>query len=131
MADKGLEALGLEPSLTVTDVSASIRFYRDGVGFTVVDEMKGEDGVVVGARFKAGSARLGISQDDFSKGRDRVKGIGVRFWIETEQDLETIAKRVKDAGFDVDHGPAALPWGPLALALTDPDGYKVTITLPE
>ncbi|MEJ7758274.1 MAG: VOC family protein [Gemmatimonadaceae bacterium] len=78
MTEEALKARGLEPSLTVNDVDQSIRFYRDGLGFNVKEEMKGDDGKVLGARFEAGNARLGISQDDFSKGRDRAKGIGVR-----------------------------------------------------
>jgi len=131
MTDNALNGRGLEPSLTVNDVEQSVRFYRDGLGFTVVDEMKDDSGKVVGARFKAGAARLGLSQDDFSKGRDRLKGVGVRLWIETDQDLEALAKRAKDSGITLDNGPAPLPWGPVAFAITDPDGYKLTITAPE
>jgi len=131
MTENMLKARGLEPSLTVNDVDQSIRFYRDGLGFTVSDEMKDDQGKVQGVRFQAGAARLGISQDDFSKGRDRTKGIGVRLWIETEQDLEALAKRATDFGITLDHGPAPLPWGPIAFAVTDPDGYKLTITHPE
>jgi len=131
MTEDTLRARGLEPSLTVNDVDQSIRFYRDGLGFTVSDEMKDDQGKVQGARFQAGAARLGISQDDFSKGRDRLKGIGVRLWIETEQDLEALAKRAREFGITLDNGPGPLPWGPIAFAVTDPDGYKLTITQPE
>ena len=131
MTDNALNGRGLEPSLTVNDVEQSVRFYRDGLGFTVVDEMKDDSGKVVGARFKAGAARLGLSQDDFSKGRDRAKGIGVRLWIETEQDIEALAKHATSSGIKLDNGPAPLPWGPIAFAVTDPDGYKLTITAPE
>lgn len=131
MVEGALKASGMEPSLTVNDVAASITFYRAGLGFTVKEEMKDDQGVVAGVRLEAGSVRLGISQDDFSKGRDRVKGTGVRFWIETDQDLEAIAKRAKAAGVKIDHGPAPLPWGPVALAVTDPDGYKLTFLEPQ
>lgn len=126
-----LKARGLEPSLTVSDVEKSIRFYRDGLGFTVAEEMKDDSGKLAGVRLKAGSARLGLSQDDFSKGRDRVKGTGVRFWIETDEDLEVLAKRATDSGITLDHGPGPLPWGQIAFAVTDPDGYKLTILQPE
>lgn len=50
MAGEGLKARGLEPSLTVNDVAQSIRFYRDGLGFNVSEEMKGDDRTVVGVR---------------------------------------------------------------------------------
>lgn len=131
MAEESLKARGLEPSLTVNDVDKSIGFYRDGLGFTVKEEMKDEAGKVLGVRFEGGGARLGISQDDFSKGRDRVKGTGVRLWLTTDQDIEALAKRAVDSGITLDNGPAPLPWGPIAFAVTDPDGYKLTITQPE
>ena len=131
MAEESLKARGLEPSLTVNDVDKSISFYRDGLGFTVKEEMKDEAGKLLGVRFEAGGARLGLSQDDFSKGRDRVKGTGVRLWLTTDQDIEALAKRAADSGITLDNGPAPLPWGPIAFAVTDPDGYKLTITQPE
>jgi catechol 2,3-dioxygenase-like lactoylglutathione lyase family enzyme len=114
------------PVFTVNDVSLSLRFYTEGLGFEIVD--KGEaDGKLTYAALKAGDARLGITQDDFAKGKNRVKGVGVRTWLETKQDLAVLAKRVKAAGFTLDNEPAPLPWGPLAFAVSDPDGYKITV----
>jgi catechol 2,3-dioxygenase-like lactoylglutathione lyase family enzyme len=132
MAKETLKARGMMPSLTVSDVAASKRFYVDGLGFTVKDEWKDDKGLVQGYMLNAGSssAGLGIGQDDFAKGRDRVKGIGIRLWIETDQDLSAIASSVKAAGFKLDGEPAKLQWGKMAFAVTDPDGYKITITEP-
>ena len=76
---------------------------------------------------KAGNTMLGIGQDDFAKGRDRSKGVGVRFWLQTEQDLVALADRAKAAGLKLDADPAPLPWGPMAFALADPDGFLITI----
>lgn len=132
MAKDTLKARGIFPSLTVNDIAVSKRFYVDGLGFAVKDEWKDDKGKVLGYMLNAGSAAsgLGIGQDDFAKGRDRVKGIGVRFWIETDQDLEAIAKSVKAAGFKLDSEPAKLEWGKMAFSVSDPDGYKVTVTEP-
>jgi catechol 2,3-dioxygenase-like lactoylglutathione lyase family enzyme len=132
MAREPLKASGVFPSLTVSDIAASRRFYVDGLGFSVKDEWKDDKGTVMGYMLNAGSAAsgLGIGQDDFAKGRDRVKGTGVRFWIETGQDLEAIAKGVKAAGFKLDSEPAKLQWGKMAFAVSDLDGYKLTITEP-
>lgn len=132
MAKDTLKARGIFPSLTVSDVAASRRFYVDGLGFSAKDEWKDDKGTVMGYMLNAGGASsgLGIGQDDFAKGRDRVKGIGIRLWIETDQDLETIAKSVKAAGFKLDSEPAKLQWGKMAFAVSDPDGYKLTITEP-
>jgi uncharacterized glyoxalase superfamily protein PhnB len=75
----------------------------------------------------AGEAKLGISQDDFSKGRNRVKGVGMSFYLETDQDIEELADRVKAAGIQLEKGPGPLSWGPMAFTVVDPDGFKITI----
>ena len=115
----------LEPSLTVNDVERSLAFYRDVLGFTVSDRWE-DEGKLLGAMLVAGAVSIGISQDDFSKGRDRVKGIGFRLWSYTVQDLEALATAIRARGGKVD-GPAELPWGGRALTVTDPDGYKLSI----
>jgi uncharacterized glyoxalase superfamily protein PhnB len=127
MTTATLQARSLTPSLTVNDFKRSLRFYTEGLGFAVEDEYEVE-GEVRGAMLAAGEARLGLSQDDFSKGRDRVKGVGMRLHLETDQDLNTLAQHAKGAGIPLDSEPAPLPWGPLGFSLTDPDGYKLTIS---
>jgi uncharacterized glyoxalase superfamily protein PhnB len=125
-----LQAKGLVPSVTANDLTKSLRFYTEGLGFVIQEEWK-DEGVLKGAMLEAGKAMLGISQDDFGKGRDRVKGVGMRLHIETDQDIETLARQVKEAGFTLDSEPAKLPWGPVGFSLTDPDGFKVTVSKPE
>lgn len=129
MATTTLQAGKLTPTLTANDVLKSLRFY-EGLGFAVTDRME-EDGKLLGVMLEAGKASLGISQDDFSKGRDRVKGVGMRLYVETDQDLEAMAEQAKSAGITLDSGPAPLPWGTLAFTVTDPDGFKLTIMNPE
>lgn len=114
---------------TVNDLAKSITFYADGLGFSVGEEYKDGD-VVHGVMLDAGGHGLGISQDDFAKGRDRKKGVGMRLYIETDQDIEAIAKQAKAAGITLNEGPGPLPWGPMGLTVTDPDGFKITIANP-
>lgn len=132
MPNANLKARTLTPSLTVSDLTRSKQFYVDGLGFSVLQEWKDDKGHVQGYMLSAGSetSGLGIGQDDFAKGRDRVKGVGMRIWIETDQDIEAIAKGMKGAGFKLDSEPAPLPWGPVGFMVTDPDGYKLTVTKP-
>ena len=40
---------------------------------------------------------MGLSQDDWKKGRDRIKGVGFRLWIGTGQDLDAVAARAPTA----------------------------------
>jgi lactoylglutathione lyase len=130
MTSATLQVRSLAPSLTVNDLKRSIRFYTEGLGFAVDEEMK-EDGKVLGVMLQAGETHLGLSQDDFAKGRDRVKGIGMRLYFETDQDVATLAKQAKGAGIPLDSEAGPLPWGPMGFTVTDPDGFKLTIANPE
>jgi uncharacterized glyoxalase superfamily protein PhnB len=125
-----LQAKSLVPTMTVNDLNASLRFYRDGLGFAVKEEMN-EEGKLLGVMLDAGKAVLGLSQDDFAKGRDRKKGIGMRIYIDTDQNIEELARQAKSAGVTTIDGPAPLPWGPMGFTVTDPDGFKLTISNPQ
>jgi lactoylglutathione lyase len=124
-----LQVRTLVPTLTVNDLKKSIQFYRDGLGFAVGEEMK-DEGELKGVMIEAGGASLGLSQDDFGKGRDRVKGVGMRLYFQTDQDIEALAQQAKAAGITLDEGPGPLPWGPIGFTVTDPDGFKLTVTKP-
>ena len=126
MSHPALDAIKLTPNITATDLEKSIRFYTDGLGFEIVDRHEA-DGVLRYVTLKAGNASLGIGRDDFAKGRDRVKGVGLRLWMTTRQDIKALAARAKSAGISLDGEPAPLPWGPMAFAVSDPDGFKITI----
>ena len=125
-ATAGLNALGQATNFTVNDLSKSIRFYTEGLGFEIHEKHE-SDGQLRFVMLKAGAAQLGLGQDDFAKGRDRVKGAGLRVWITTSQDVQELAERAKAAGITLDSGPEELPWGGMAFAVTDPDGFKVSI----
>jgi len=129
MTTTTLQARSLVISLTVSDLPRSTRLYTEGLGFNLQEEYKME-GNVVGVMLESGDASLMLSQDDFAKGRDRVKGTGVRLYLETEQDLQALARQAKAAGLSVEGDPAPLGWGPMGFSLTDPDGFKVTVSGP-
>lgn len=126
MSAAPLKARSIFPAITTSDIKKSIHFYVDGLGFEIIDRHE-TDGVIRFVMLKAGEAMLGLGQDDFAKGKDRVKGVGQRLWISTTQDLTELASRVKTAGITLDSEPAKLSWGPLGFALTDPDGFMITI----
>ena len=52
------------------------------------------------------------------------------FWINTTPDITGVAALASAAGVKIDEGPKPLPWGPMAFAVTDPDGFKITVTNP-
>ncbi len=113
--------------LTVSDLQKSIAWYRDVAGFHV-GELWRENGEVRGAEVMAGAARLFLGQDDWAKGRDRKKGEGIRLHLTTAQSVDEIASGIKQRGGKLDSEPADMSWGPRTFALSDPDGFKLTIS---
>ena len=121
-----LRLRSIAPGLTVNDLTRSIAFYTDVLGFFVSERWTGNDGVLRGVMLKAGVSEIGLSQDDWARGRDRKKGVGVRLWCETVQNVDALATRIKTAGHALTEEPKDQPWG-RSFALDDPDGYHLTI----
>ena len=118
---------GVMPAITVSDLGASIAWYRDVMGFVVAREIEHE-GQRVGAMMSAGSVQFMLGQDDFAKGRDRPKGIGFRLYCVSEQDIDELAAGIKARGGTLDQEPTDQPWGARDFAVSDPDGFKITIS---
>ena len=121
-----LRLRSLVPSVTVRDLEVSLAWYRDVVGFHV-QEAHEHDGKVRGYTLVAGTEHLLIGQDDGAKGLDRVKGLGMRFYLESVRDVDQIAADIKARGGTLASEPADMPWGPRAFDLVDPDGFRFTI----
>jgi uncharacterized glyoxalase superfamily protein PhnB len=121
-----LRAKTISPSLTVNDLEQSVKFF-EGLGFTIEDRWE-EQGKLLGVMLRAGDASIGLSQDDWKKGRDRQKGVGMRLFIGTKQDIDQIASRAKTAGVKLDSEPHDTEWKTRAFDVTEPSGFKVTIS---
>ena len=115
------------PAITVNDLDASLAFYRDLLGFTVKEQWE-RDGKVAGAALVAGSAHFMLQQDDWEKGRDRPKGVAIRFWLTSSRPVDELAADVRARGGAFESEPADLPWGGRAFSVVDPDGFHLTIT---
>lgn len=119
-------AKSIAPSLTANDVDRSIRFY-EGLGFAIEERWE-DEGKLLGVMMRAGDVQIGLSQDDWQKGRDRVKGQGMRIFISTTQDVDQLASAAKAAGIVLDGEPHDTPWGSRVFETTDPDGFKITVS---
>jgi len=115
-----------EPTFTVNDLERSVRFYTDVLGFIVGDRWT-EDGQLKGVLLRAGASSLGLSQDDWSKGRDRKKGVGLSIWCQTEQDIDALAGRIKAAGGRLTEEPKDEQGVGRSLAVDDPDGFRLRL----
>ncbi|MFI5207761.1 MAG: VOC family protein [Gemmatimonadales bacterium] len=114
------------PGFTVNDLQRSLAFYRDVLGFHAGEPWI-DGGKLMGIEMKAGTVAFYLGQDDFKKGRDRVKGVGLRIYCATTEDVDALAARIKARGGVLDHDPQTQPWGSRDFGITDPDGYKITI----
>ena len=94
---EGVQISAIVPTLTVDDLQKSIAFY-EALGFTINERWE-DKGTLLGVMLRAGKTEIGLNQDDWKKGRDRQKGIGVRLSIATTPgNVDELARRVRNAG---------------------------------
>lgn len=113
------------PTLTVDDLQKSIGFY-EALGFTIAERWE-ESGTLLGVMMRAGRTEIGLNQDDWKKGRDREKGVGVRLSISTPGSVDDMAKRMKEAGITLKSEPHATEWDSRAFEVSDPTGFLLTV----
>ena len=114
------------PSLTVNDARTSVDWYCNVLGFTTKQTWE-RDGVFRGGELQAGPITIYIGQDDWAKGRDRVKGEGLRLWWYTRQNVDKLAAAIKSRGGVLESEPKD-EYGQRTFTLVDPTGYKITIS---
>jgi len=114
------------PTLTVDDLQKSVTFY-EALGFAIEERWE-DKGTLLGVMLRAGSTQIGLNQDDWKKGRDRAKGIGVRLSILTMPGMvDEIAKRARNAGITLTSEPHDTEWESRAFEVSDPSGFLLTI----
>ena len=122
---EALQISGIVPSFTVDDLQESLKFY-EALGFAVEDRWE-DNGTLVGVMLRAGKSQIGLSQDDWKKGRDRKKGVGMRLFMSTTQNVDDIASRAKSAGITLASEPHDTEWKTRAFEVVDPSGFVWTI----
>jgi catechol 2,3-dioxygenase-like lactoylglutathione lyase family enzyme len=123
-----LNASLLSASLTVADLPASVAWYRDVLGFTVVRSFD-RGGVLFAASLRAGTVPVLLTQDNGARGGDRVKGEGMSLQLTTAQDIDALAAGIRERGGVLESDPADV-MGARAFRLRDLDGFKLVISSP-
>lgn len=123
-ARSGSALLSVAPGFTANDAAASVKWYCDVLGFTVKERWEHE-GQFHGAQIVSGGVTINIGQDDWKKGRDRVKGQGTRMYIMTGPDIDQYASAIKARGGHLDQEPQD-GWGMRGFSIGDPDGFQLT-----
>ena len=88
----------------------------------------GKNRTLLGVMMRAGKDQVGLNQDDWKKGRDRTKGIGVRWFMSTTQNIDEIAARAKRTGIARKSEPHDTEFNSRAFEVVDPSGFLLTIS---
>lgn len=119
----------LRVALTVQDFDRALRFYRDGLGLTQLDDWSSDEGRVV--LLGAGRATLELldeaqaeTVDRIEVGR-RVSGV-VRMALGVPDSADT-ARMLVAAGADEMAPPVVTPWGDTNARVRSPDGMQLTL----
>jgi uncharacterized glyoxalase superfamily protein PhnB len=124
---ESFRARTLTASFTVNDLTKSLAWYTDVLGFTI-DQKHERGGEVRAVSLKAGDVRILLGQDDGAKGMNRQKGVGSSIMLSTAQDINALAARIKERGGVLATEPTTMPWGATVFRVEDPDGFKIAIS---
>ena len=106
------------------DVARALSFYRDLLGFTLLEEFRGGDRLVY-ARLKPPNGTATIALHLLVPGETLHAG-GIRLYFEIK-DLEKVCKKLEAAGARFSKPPATMPWGWKHAYLDDPDGHEISL----
>ncbi|MGA7524024.1 MAG: VOC family protein [Acidobacteriaceae bacterium] len=132
-----IEVRGLTPLVQVYDMPASVRFYRDLLGFEIVSTspVLGKD------RFhwvllRLGNAELMLNtayefddQRPVPADRGRVAAHGDTCLYFGCPDVDTAYEELREKGVAVT-APRAVPYGMKQMSVRDPDGYELCFQWP-
>ena len=122
---EAVQISAIVPTLTVDDLQKSITFY-EALGFAI-DERWEDKGTLLGVMLRAGKSQIVLNQDDWKKGRDRKKGIGMRLFLSTPHNVDEIGRRATSAGITLKSEPHDTEWKTRAFEVIDPSGFVLTI----
>jgi catechol 2,3-dioxygenase-like lactoylglutathione lyase family enzyme len=108
----------------VKDVQRALDFYRDLLGFKMVDEFRHE-GKPVYARLRAprgdGTVALHMAGPGTSLASE-----GVRLYFEI-RELDDFCRKLQAKHFYITQLPRMMPWGWRHAYLNDPDGHEISL----
>jgi catechol 2,3-dioxygenase-like lactoylglutathione lyase family enzyme len=108
----------------VKDVERALQFYRDLMGFKLVEDFRYE-GTPVYARLRApgGDGTIALHQTGLN---ESVSSDGVRLYFEVS-DLDDFCRKLQKKGFFITQLPRMMPWGWRHAYLNDPDGHEISL----
>ncbi len=108
----------------VKDVSRGMAFYRDLMGFRLIEDFRFE-GIPVYARLRAPGGDGTIALHQAGPGASLASD-GVRLYFEV-RDLDDFCRKLQKKGFYITQLPRMMPWGWRHAYLNDPDGHEISL----
>jgi catechol 2,3-dioxygenase-like lactoylglutathione lyase family enzyme len=108
----------------VKDVERALGFYRDLLGFKLLEDFRYE-GKAVYARLRAPGDDGTIALHQAGPGAS-VASDGVRLYFEI-RELDDFCRRLRAKDFYITQMPQMMPWGWRHAYLNDPDGHEISI----
>jgi len=108
----------------VKDVERGMNFYRDWLGFKLIEDFRYE-GKPVYARLRAPGGDGTIALHLAGPGAS-VASEGVRLYFEI-RDLDGFCRSLQKRGFYMTQLPGMMPWGWRHAYLNDPDGHEISL----
>lgn len=106
----------------VADLHRSIEFYRDGLGFRLIDIFPD-----VYARLRSPRGNSTIALHVTEQGQTMNPAAeGLRLYFEVRQ-LSLFCRRLEKSGIRLDKQPAMMPWRWTHAYLRDPDGHEISL----
>lgn len=115
------------PILAVSNMSASLAFYQDVLGFSVGVSMPGEDGTPFFAIVDKGElVHVGLQNDPKHVG-ERGSGVVFMLYVPDGTDMEAYYNEVKGKGASILEELKEEYWGDQLFSVSDPDGYYLSL----
>lgn len=108
----------------VKDVERAMRFYRDLMGFKLIEDFRYE-GTPVYARLRAPGGDGTIALHQAGPGAS-LASEGVRLYFEV-RELDDFCRKLQQKGFYITQMPRMMPWGWRHAYLNDPDGHEISL----
>jgi catechol 2,3-dioxygenase-like lactoylglutathione lyase family enzyme len=108
----------------VKDVERGLGFYRDLLGFKLIEDFRYEKRPVY-ARLRApgGDGTIALHQ---AAPETPVLSDGVRLYFEVRA-LDDFCRKLQQKGFHITQLPRMMPWGWRHAYLNDPDGHEISL----
>ena len=117
-------------SLAVNDLSRSLAFYRDGLGFPLHNYAEGDDYIM----FRLEGSWLSIypreeALKDLRAGALTYASVGLSHNVPSEAAVREVYEQGLAAGGTAIKPPQPAPWGGYEAAFADPDGHVWDIAM--